>query len=737
MTEPIHVLIVEDLPTDAELAEREIRKVIEACRFMRVETREAYIAALDEFHPALIVSDFKLPRFDGLSALNIALERCPSAPFIMLTGSMNEDTAVNCMKAGAWDYVIKEHVKRLGPAVQGAIERQRQWAKRKQAERSILEHRANLTAVLESADFPIFAVDREFRYTSFNRAHANMMKALYGADIQLGASLADCQTVPEDWRATRQNLERALQGEAVFESAASGDEGHSSRHFEVAHHPVRTDTGDIIGVSVFARDITQRKRLEREREQLEQQLLVSQKMEAIGNLAGGIAHDFNNMLSVILSYTGLMLEDLPEGGPARESLLEVKKACGRAVTLTRQLLTFSRKQVVEPTTLDLNEVAAGVERMLLRLLREDIQYLQVLAPDLGMTLADPGQVEQVLMNLVVNARDAMPNGGTLTIETSNVQLDEEYATRHLEVIPGDYIQLLVRDTGHGMDEQTRTRIFEPFFTTKDKDKGTGLGLSTVYGIVKQSGGHIEVDSTPAQGTTFRVFLPRVYAAQAPRTRPPVSNRRRNGTETILVVDDDKTVLKVASIALEKAGYTVLSAQGRDEALRVAAQHKGEIHLLLTDVVMPHMSGKVLAEDLVKLRPATKVLYMSGYTGDALVRRDVIETEARFISKPFSAGELMGKVREVLDLGVTDFDNGHAPALDLEAEASAVCLDSAALQALPADITRRLLDAVVSARHDEMIELVEIIRMTDPQVADGLSHRVDNFEYEALREFLVR
>jgi len=358
------------------------------------------------------------------------------------------------------------------------------------------------------------------------------MKALYGVDIQLGARLAECQTVAEDWEAAKKNLERALQGETVWESALSGDEVKSRRYFEVTHNPVRTDTGDIIGVSVFSRDVTQRKRMELEREQLEQQLRVSQKMEAIGSLASGVAHDFNNLLSVILSYTGMALDDSREGGDLRDGLLEVKQAANRAAALTRQLSAFSRKQVLRPATLNLNDIATGVEKMLQRVLREDIEFALVLAPDLGMTVADPGQIEQVLMNLVVNARDAMPNGGRIIIETSNVQLDEDYAASQVDVIPGSYVQLLVRDTGHGMDQQTRARIFEPFFTTKDKDQGTGLGLATVYGIVKQSNGNIWVDSEPGQGASFKICLPRDFTATATRTRPPVSIRRRRGHETM-------------------------------------------------------------------------------------------------------------------------------------------------------------------------------------------------------------
>jgi len=735
MPELMHVLIVEDLPTDAELTEREVRKVLGDCQFKRVETHQEYIAALAAFRPELIISDFKLPSFDGLSALKIALERCPEVPFIIVTGSMNEDTAVDCMKAGAWDYVIKEHVKRLGSAIEGALERQRLWAIRKGTEESIREHRATLNAILDSADFPIFSVNRGFRYTGFNRAHALMMKAVYGADVRVGASLKEYQVPPEDWQADTKSLDRALGGESVFTAVTSGDEGPSRRHFEVTHNPVCTDTGDIIGVSVFARDVTQRKRMEAEREQLQQQLRMSQKMDAIGSLAAGIAHDFNNLLSVILSYTGLALDDGSDGANLRESLLEIKKAAGRAVTLTRQLLAFSRKQVLRPVTLNLNETASGVEKMLQRLLREDIQLDLALAPDLGMAFADAGQIEQVLMNLVVNARDAMPNGGKLTIETSNVYIDEDEAGRQVGVLFGHYVQVLVKDTGHGMDEATRARIFEPFFTTKDKDKGTGLGLSTVHGIVRQSNGNIWVESQPGYGTTFRICLPRDFTGTVSRSNPPMSIRQRTGNETILVVDDDETVRRVVCKTLERIGYRVLCAEGRDDAIQTVARHAGEVHLLLTDVVMPHMSGVVLAEELVKRRPNLKILYMSGHTENAVVRGGVVEAQIQFISKPFTTGELSGKVRRVLDSGVRSHVSEQEQAGGAETTTHAESLSYSAIPVLPAELLGRLLNAVVRARHDEVIELIETIRTRNPELAEGLRQKAENFEYEALRDIL--
>ena len=372
------------------------------------------------------------------------------------------------------------------------------------------------------------------------------------------------------------------------------------------------------------RDVSARKLAEKERERLEEQLQASQKMEAIGGLAGGVAHDFNNLLTVILSYTGFALGQVREGDPLRDDLLEVKKGGERAAALTRQLLAFSRKQVLQAVPLSLNQIAVGIEKMLRRILGEDIDFVQALEPDLGVVRADPGQIEQVLMNLVVNARDAMPEGGQLTIETSNIEIDEEYAARHVAVRPGPYVQLAVTDTGSGMDRETIAKIFEPFFTTKGEGKGTGLGLSTVYGIVKQSGGNVWVYSEPGHGTTFKIYLPRdLSAAAATDTRPTAAPSRVTGTETVLVVEDEPALCEVARRTLDAAGYRVLTAASGDEALLIFAEHVGDIHLLLTDVVMPRMSGRALAQELTKRRPTLKVLYMSGYTDDAIVHHGVL------------------------------------------------------------------------------------------------------------------
>jgi len=379
------------------------------------------------------------------------------------------------------------------------------------------------------------------------------------------------------------------------------------------------------------------------------QLEHSQKLEAIGQLAGGVAHDFNNMLTAIIGYTDLSLRRVGLENPIRRNLEETKKAAERAASLVRQLLAFSRKQILEPKVLDLNEVVKDMHKMLTRLIGENIQLATRLETELGSVKADPCQVEQIIVNLVVNARDAMPRGGRVTVETANVTLDEQNALKHVLVKPGEYVMLAVSDTGSGMDQETQARIFEPFFTTKEVAKGTGLGLSTVYGIVKQSGGNIWVYSEQGFGTVFKVYLPRLddAAASTLANQSQETNVPR-GTETILLVEDEEVVRGLTRKILMQAGYNVLDAKGGDEAIRLCRAHAGPIDLLLTDVVMPEVSGKEVADRLLELRPSIRVLYMSGYTDEAIVQHGVLDANVKFIQKPFTWVGLTRKVREVLN-----------------------------------------------------------------------------------------
>ena len=406
--------------------------------------------------------------------------------------------------------------------------------------------------------------------------------------------------------------------------------------------PVRNQNGAIVSFVSVQRDVT------RELE-LEAQYRQAQKMEAIGRLSGGVAHDFNNMLVVINGYSELLLgRYLSDSNPARKHVEEIKKAGERAAALTRQLLAFSRQQVLQPEVLDLNGVVADLEKMLRRLISEDIDLATALDRGIGRVKADPGQIEQVILNLAVNARDAMPQGGRLLIETANIILDETYTRQHLDVTPGLYVMLAVSDTGIGMDAETQSHIFEPFFTTKERGKGTGLGLATVYGIVKQSQGAIWIYSEPGRGTTFKIYLPRVEETTPTEAEPrPTSLDLPSGAETVLLVEDEAAVRDLARQILELGGYTVLEAGHGDEALLLSEQ-QGPIHLLMTDVIMPGMSGPELAERLVKQHPEMKVLYVSGYTDEAIVHHGVLGAGLSFLQKPFTPDSLIRKVRQVLD-----------------------------------------------------------------------------------------
>ena len=411
-------------------------------------------------------------------------------------------------------------------------------------------------------------------------------------------------------------------------------------HVALTLSPIKDSGGQVFGVSTVARDVTENKRLEAMFRQ-------SQKMEAVGQLAGGVAHDFNNLLGVILGYSELLLDRMSPSDPERKSIEEIQKASERGALLTRQLLAFSRKQVLDPKVLDLNAVVKGMEKMLHRIIGEHIELLVVLNPALGRVRADSGQLEQVILNLVVNARDAMLQGGKLTIETANVQLDAEYAAQHPSTVPGPHVMVSVSDTGCGMDEKTKAHIFEPFFSTKDLGKGTGLGLSTVYGIVKQSEGSIWVYSEVGIGTTFKAYLPRVDMALDIAPASHKFEKPKGGSQTILIVEDDGALLHVAHRSLEERGYAILTTQSPADAINICESHLGPIDLMVTDVVMPGKSGTQLATHLSALRPEMKVLYVSGYTDDTIVRHGVLEPGVAFLQKPFSARTLARKVGEVL------------------------------------------------------------------------------------------
>ncbi len=410
---------------------------------------------------------------------------------------------------------------------------------------------------------------------------------------------------------------------------------------EATISPVRDDGGKIVNYVAVKRDVTRESHLEN-------QLRQAQKMEIVGRLAGGVAHDFNNLLVAILGYSEMALNSLPPNDRIRKDLEEVFTAGQRASALTRQLLAFSRKQILQPKILDLNDLVANLSKMMRRLISEDILLTTTADPSLGRIRADPGQLEQVITNLAVNARDSMPDGGTLTIQTANIDVDEALASQIEDMLPGRYVMLAVSDTGTGMTEEVKSHLFEPFFTTKEQGKGTGLGLSTVYGIIRQSGGHIAVESEVGCGTVFKIYLPRIDEVEEPGEKSDITPEFPHGTETVMLVEDEDQVRNLARIVLEECGYNLLVAGSGPDALGIAQQHKGRIQLLLTDIVMPQMSGNVLAPMLMALNPGIKVLYMSGYTDSPDVQKELVSTRTSFLQKPFTRLALARKVREVLD-----------------------------------------------------------------------------------------
>jgi PAS domain S-box-containing protein len=462
-------------------------------------------------------------------------------------------------------------------------------------------------------------------------------------DVAAGSMRWDALTPPEYREADRLAVEQLLStGVApLWEKQFIRKDG--------SRVPVLIGVATLTGMSgeteavSFIVDITERKKLE-------QQLRQAQKVEAIGHLAGGIAHDFNNLLGIIIGYSEIFEERLGLDDPLRPKAEQIKKAGRRAASLTRQLLAFSRQQALEPRVLDLNAVIADTLKMLRRLIDENVELVAVPEPAVGRVSADQGQIEQIIMNLTVNARDAMPRGGKLTISTGNAEMDDAFVRRNPGAVPGSYVVLSVGDTGCGMDHETQAHIFEPFFTTKGEGKGTGLGLATVYGVVKQSGGYISVESEPGKGSTFRIYLPRIQEPVASAAPVEDGKKRAPGCETVLLVEDAHVLRELARELLEAGGYTVLEAANGADAISLAEKHPGPIHLLLSDVVMPGMNGPELAGKIIGARPDTKVLYMSGYTGDALPVQELLNSGAALLHKPFTGLSLATKVREVLATG---------------------------------------------------------------------------------------
>lgn len=643
MASSLRVLIAEDSEEDTLLLLRELERSGFAVTSERVDSPDLMAQALDKGPWDLVIGDFNMPSFSGHAALRMLREKDPDVPFIFVSGTIGEDVAVEAMRAGAQDYVMKGNLKRLVPAIQRELresharrERGLARAKLRSTELRLDQLLSTSTAVVYSGGVtaggivPLWVSDNVIRVFG------------YSVDEVLQAAWWLTRVHPDD-------LAGAVEGLARLTGDNPVSLEYRFRHKDGSYRWIHDQSRIVAGGGDFPRELVGAWLDVTERHRLENQFHQAQKMEAVGRLAGGIAHDFNNLLTIIASHAEFLKQGLAEGDASVDDVESIHEAVNDAAALTRQLLAFSRQQVMEAKVLDLNAEVRRAERMLGRIIGEDIELTVSLKSDVGQVKADPGQIAQVLMNLAVNARDAMPQGGKLTIETGNSEVDREYVAGEPVAVQGSFVMLAVTDTGTGMDEVTQARVFEPFFTTKEPGKGTGLGLSTVYGIVKQSGGFIWVYSEVGQGTVFKIYLPRIQGeADAPGPSATDPKLLPRGDERVLLVEDADGVRMVCRRILERLGYHVIEAANGEAALQLAAAQSGKIDLLLTDVVMPGMGGRRLAEELTRHHPEVKVLYASGYTDDAVVRHGVLESAVAYLQKPYTAESLARKVRQVLE-----------------------------------------------------------------------------------------
>ncbi len=641
MSEPLRLLIVDDAPEHARMVEEFVRG---AGPWADAEVRIAasYDEALTAFADQtfdVAFFDYLLGSRDGVSLLREIRQKGIDTPVVVLTGRGAEDVAVEAMKAGAADYLSKANltVEALEHAIRHALALHAGERQRWHAEAALRASEQRFRALVENSSDVLLLVDAEGRVSYLSLSSVRHLG--WTPEQIVGRSIFDF-VHPDDRERVSVGMSETLRnpGKAVVDQVRFQ---HADGSWRIMEGVGVNRLGDpaVAGIVVNLRDITERRRLE-------EQLRQAQKMEAVGQLAGGVAHDFNNLLTAILGYAQLMLDEMPAEDPLRQDLLEIQTAGDRAASLTRQLLAFSRREILQPQVVDLNTLVTQLEKLLRRLISADVELVTALAPDLRQVTVDPATVEQILVTLAVNARDAMPAGGRLTIETANVDLDEAYAVTHVTVKPGPYAMFAVSDTGDGMDAATRARVFEPFFTTKEHGKGSGLGLASVYGMVKQSGGHISVYSEPGHGTVFKVYLSPTGVSSG-EIEPAGHTASAPGWETILLVEDEDAVRSLAREVLRRHGYVVLEARHGVDAMRVAERHPDDIHLLLTDVVMPHMGGRDLARRLGAVRPNMKTLLMSGYTDHASLPEDLVPG-AKFLQKPFTPELLARRVRGLLD-----------------------------------------------------------------------------------------
>jgi len=635
----LRLLIVDDSPEDVTLMAAVIERDKYAASIDHVDSPEGLRSHLATNEYDAILCDHNLRTWTAMGALEIVQSMCKDIPFVVVTGTLGDERAVQYLKDGASDYVLKDRLDRLPSVVERALREKRHRNENARLQRAIWTAKKDWERTFDAIPDSIMLLDHEFRIMRANRATAEVLNLPFSQILGKHCF----ELVHRDVEPPASCPFLKMKSTSRKEEAEFADP-RLHKTLRAITIPLRSEDGKCGAIHVL-QDLTESKRLE-------EALMQAQKLEAVGRLAGGVAHDFNNILSIILGYSELLQQQLLDNDKSIEYIHAIEEAVERAETVISQLLAFSRKQVLQPTVLDLNQVVLGMSEMLRHLMGEDVELVVAPVARLGMVKADPAQIEQVLMNLLVNARDATPRGGTITLATSNIDLPgSQNLGIHEDVVPGSYVVISVSDTGTGMDAETLSHLFEPFFTTKERERGTGLGLAIVYGIVKQSGGYISVQSEPGRGSIFTVYLPRTEEkAEAPTEAAlPRLLRGTPATGSILLVEDEVILAKVISTVLESAGYTALQAATAQEAVEVAASYPGTIGLMLSDIVLRgEMDGTELAHTMANVRPEMKVLLMSGYSS-SLNGRGRRPINQSILRKPFSVAELQARVREELSL----------------------------------------------------------------------------------------
>ncbi|MBN2105446.1 response regulator [bacterium] len=645
MTGQIKIIILEDNQSDALLVEHCLKNAGMSFIIKRVETKKAFFDEIKNNPPDLVLSDYRLPNLDGMEALQFVRNQAPDIPFIVLTGAINEETAVDCIKAGASDYIIKDRMVRLPEAIKGALEKANAMRERKSAVQALQASEIRYRRLFESAQEGILLIDAESKKITDVNPFMSRLLSCSRREI-LGKELWEVG-IFQDQAAFNKAFEKFKEeGQVYCEGMVLRTKGSEHVNIEMNCNSYLANDHWVIQCNI--RDVSEKKRAEEERERMRAQLFQAQKMEAIGTLAGGVAHDFNNLMTAIQVSSDVALMKAGDGDTIIRELEEIRQAALRAAGLIRQLLLFSRKHLMEFTTINLNQSIDNLLKMLHRLIGEDIEIKTVLSPDTQMIRADSGNIEQVIMNLALNARDAMPQGGALKMMTKNVTFDMDIRQTMPEARAGNFVSFSISDTGIGMDKTTLARIFEPFFTTKEGHKGTGLGLSVVYGIVKQHEGWITVESTPGEGSEFIIYFPVADEEYESEEGEGITVDTLYGTgERVLLVEDEDKVREFTARAIKKCGYQVFPTRSVQEALDVFENEKGRFDLIFSDVVLADQTGIELADELKKRNKNIRILLCSGYMDHKSQWPLIRQKGYQFLQKPYTLPELLQAIRDAV------------------------------------------------------------------------------------------